>query len=140
MTSIPVRVSLPASVAANIGDLKKAIGGILGKLGCPQCCSGHDIFLELQREIVLRDGLGSPAEIAVAPASVSKVAPRNTVRVGISPKLADKIDEVFTAVDRIAELSGHPACATGCDIFLLLERNFVVDAKLDVSERAMTLG
>jgi len=63
-----------------------------------------------------------------------------TVRVGVSPRLADKIDEVFLAIDRIADLSGHTACATGCDIFFELERSFVIDAKLDITEQGLVFG
>lgn len=137
MKSVPVRVSLPASVAADIGSLKKALGGILDKLGCQACCSGYDIFLQLQRNITLRQGLGARAEMAVGLASPEAAVASKTVRVGVSPKMADNIKEVYVAIDRIAELSGHPACATGCDMFLQLERNFMLDAKLEISELAM---
>ena len=52
LTSTPVRVSLPASVAADISSLKKAVSSVLDQLGCPECCSGHDIMFELQRDLV----------------------------------------------------------------------------------------
>jgi hypothetical protein len=139
MATNPVRVSLPASVAADIGSLKKAMGGILDKLGCQACCSGHDIFLELQRGLVLREGLKAKA-VAAAPRPTSRVAARDTLHIGVSPKIVEKIDDVYLAIDRIAELSGHPACATGCDMFFQLERVFVMDAKLGIEEQALTLG
>ena len=137
--SSPVRVSLPASVAADIGSLKKAMGSILGKLGCQACCSGHDIFLELQRDIVLRKDLKANAEVTGSP-RMALGSHRHTLRVGMSPQLASTIDDVYLAIDRIAELSGHTACATGCDIFFNLERVFVLDAKLNIQEQALTLG
>ena len=140
MASNPVRVSLPASVAADIGSLKKAMGGVLDRLGCPACCSGYDIFFELQRDLVLRKDLEARPELAAAPRSPFKATSPNTVRVGVSPELAGKIDNVFLAIDRIAELSGHPACATGCDMFFQLERSFVLDARLEISEQALTIG
>lgn len=138
--SKPVRVSLPASIAADIGSLKKAVSGVLEKLGCPACCSGHDIFFELQRDVVLRDGLDARPELAAAPRTAVKATTPNTVRVGVAPTRVDNIDNVFLAIDRIAELSGHPACATGCDMFFQLERNFVLDSNLGIQERALTLG
>jgi len=138
MASNAVHVSLPASVAAEIGSLKKAVGSVLEKLGCPACCSGHDIFFELQRDLVLRN-LKAPAEVAVGRRVAFNEAPK-TVRIGVSPKFADKIDEVFLAIDRIADLSGHTACATGCDIFFQLERNFVIDAKLEITEQGLIFG
>jgi hypothetical protein len=138
MASNAVHVSLPASVAAEIGSLKKAVAAVLDKLGCPACCSGHDIFFELQRDLVLRN-LKAPAEAAVSRRAAFREVPK-TVRVGVSPRLADKIDEVFLAIDRIADLSGHTACATGCDIFFELERSFVIDAKLDITEQGLVFG
>ena len=142
-TSGPVRVSLPASVAADIGSLKKAMESVLGKLGCPACCSGHDIFIELQRDLVLRKDLKAPAQITASPMMVrsgSFQKARPAVRVGISPRVAESIDNVFLAIDRIAELSGHTACATGCDMFFNLELNYVLDAKLGIEEQALSLG
>lgn len=134
----PVRVSLPASVAADIGSLKKAMGGILDKLGCPACCSGHDIFLELQRDIVIGDKISARAVASPARAKLSRAHP--TVSVGIKPEAVAKIDDVFLAIDRIAELSGHTACATGCDMFFRLEEMFVIDKALNIQEQVMTLG
>ena len=107
MSSIPVRVSLPASVAADIGSLKEAIGGILGKLGCQACCSGHDIFFQLQRNVTLRDKLDSPAEAAFSRALPEMTLGSKTVRVGVPARMADNIKEVYMAIDRIAELSGR---------------------------------
>ena len=137
----PVRVSIPASVAADIGAYKKAIGSVLERLGCPACCSGHDIFFELQRDIVLAEGVEDAPRVALSPKSeVAASAAQNTLRVGIKPELVDHIDNVFAALERIAEISGHPACATGCDMGFLLERSFVLDARLDVTEQAISVG
>lgn len=141
-TAPAVRVSLPASVAADIGSLKKAVGGILDKLGCQACCSGHDILFELQREIALPALDKAPvagfrrAALEAAPTAVAKAS----VRVGLAPKIADDIDGVFAAIDRIAEFTGHPACATGCDMFLSMERSFLLDRSLEIREQAMTIG
>ena len=137
----PVRVSIPASVAADIGTYKKAIGSILDRLGCPACCSGHDIFFELQRDVVLRKGVGSKARVGFAPAAeAAALTSPPALRVGIKPSIAGKIENVFEALERIAEISGHPACATGCDMFLQLETNYVLDARLNISEQAISIG
>ncbi len=143
-TANPVRVSLPASVAADIGSLKKAVGSILDKLGCQACCSGHDIFFELQRDLVLPTKLSARAELTASSRAARAVTGRRSaasaIRVGIKPEVAASIDDVFLAIDRIAELSGHPACATGCDMFFQLERSFVMDEALAIKEQVMTLG
>jgi hypothetical protein len=139
-TARPVRVSIPASVAANVDSLKKSVETVLGKLGCPQCCSGHDIFFEIQRDVMIRKGLRDDAEIAAPTRMASKIREIPAVRVGVNPGAVAKIDDVFAAIDRIADLTGHPACATGCDIFMQLERILVLDAKLKIEEQVMQIG
>ncbi len=136
-----VRVSLPASVAADIGSYKKAVASILDRLGCPACCSGFDLHFELQRNVVVPKHLGDDPIVAVPKAVKSLRGGRqNELRVGIKPELVNNLDGVFEAIERIAELSGHVACATGCDMFLEHERYFVVNHNLDVAEQWMTLG
>src|SRR5687768_13763669 len=109
--SNPVRVSIPVSVAAEIGTLKKAIGAVLERLGCPACCSGHDLFLELQRDVAFAKDLKSDPDIVLPATHKFRTDP--TRRVGLQPEFAGKLDNVFIAIDKLAELSGHPACATG---------------------------
>jgi hypothetical protein len=38
-----IRVSLPRPVMDNLESLTRVTGAVLGKLGCPTCCSGFDI-------------------------------------------------------------------------------------------------
>ena len=122
----PVRVSIPASIAADIGKYKEAIGSVLEHLGCPACCSGHDIFFELQRDLVLAKGVEDQPRVAATPRfKASGLDVKNTLRV---------------AIDRIAEISGHPACATGCDMFLQIESNFVLNARGRIKEQAISIG
>jgi hypothetical protein len=135
-----VRVSLPASVAADIGSLKKAVGSVLDRLGCPACCSGHDIRFELQRHLVLSEKFKETARLGpVARVAVAEQAPR-AVRVGVRPEAVAEIEAVHDLIDRIAELSGHPACATGCDMFFEMERILVMDERLDLREEVAALG
>jgi hypothetical protein len=44
-----INVSVPGSVFDNIEVLGSTIEKVLGRLGCPACCSGFDLFF--QREI-----------------------------------------------------------------------------------------
>lgn len=44
-----VSVTVPDHVSQDINSLKKAIGVVVGKLGCAACCSGFDI--QFQREV-----------------------------------------------------------------------------------------
>lgn len=52
-----VRVSLPADVHNDLNKLQKVQQEILGKLGCPACCSGWDIRFTVQRQFVVDNAL-----------------------------------------------------------------------------------
>jgi hypothetical protein len=55
-----VRVSAPGAVFDNINHLGSAIEKVLGRLGCPRCCSGFDILF--QREL---DGFVVDAKLGI---------------------------------------------------------------------------
>ena len=138
--SIPVRVSLPASIAADIGSLKKVVGSVLDRLGCPACCSGHDILFELQRDLVISDKIRSSAIAGYS--TRAKIAPAAfaSLDIGLQPEAAAEIENVHAAIERIAELSGHPACATGCDMLFRMERILVLNEQHVVEEQLMRFG
>ena len=97
-TMSPVRVSLPASVAADLGRLKKAFGNVLEQLGCPGCCSGRDILWEIQQDFSLDKDLKAAPQ---ALRSGSKKSDAKALRVGISPRLGGDIQSVYSALERI---------------------------------------
>lgn len=134
-----VRVSMPASVASNIDSLKKSVGTVLDKLGCPACCSGHNLYLELQRDHIFERDARKRLS-AANPIRTKLTAASPAVTVAVQPEFAGKIDNVFDAIDRIAEVTGHVACATGCDMFFNLEQQFALDENLGLSERVMAIG
>lgn len=135
-----VRVSIPASTAANIDHLKKAVGSVLDHLGCDNCCSGKNIFFELQRDVVFSKDLRAAEPFALRRDADTFTMPERTVDVKMNPELAGEIDNVFAAIDRIAELTGHAACATGCDMRFNLERILVIDAASKIQEKALAIG
>jgi hypothetical protein len=47
-----VRVSIPAKVTFQLGDMQKITASVLGRLGCPTCHSGWDIRFDLIRSFV----------------------------------------------------------------------------------------
>ena len=55
-----VRVTAPAAVFDNIDQLGSTIEKVLGRLGCPNCCSGFDILF--QREL---DGFVVDAKLGI---------------------------------------------------------------------------
>jgi len=53
--SQPVTVSIPDSVSRDINALTRATAVVLGKLGCPQCCSGFDILFRRELDMFAVD-------------------------------------------------------------------------------------
>jgi hypothetical protein len=45
----PITVSIPERINGDIEGLTKSIASVLGRLGCPACCSGFDILF--RREV-----------------------------------------------------------------------------------------
>lgn len=132
----PVRVSMPASVAAEIGSFKKAVGTILDKLGCPACCSGHDIRFDLQRDFVLRE-IGAEA-VSIAVSEVKAKPAASTV--AMAPSVGGEIENVFSAIDKIAEFTGCRACCSGHDLRLTFEQHFLMDDRLNLETPAVRFG
>ncbi|MEO3430689.1 hypothetical protein AAFN88_17680 [Pelagibius sp. CAU 1746] len=137
-TTNSVRVSIPMSVASDIGQFKKSLGSILERLGCPACCSAHDIYFEMQRDFRF-DGDLDIAQAAFAPKRLA-AASAPVVSASLSPKLSGNIKEVFKALDRIVDLSAHPACTSGDDLFLRIESNFLINAAGQLDEQALVIG
>lgn len=133
--SAPVRVSIPAEVAADLGAFKKTVGSILDKLGCQACCSGKDISFELQRDVLVQDFKGttvSAAGASIDAATSLEAVPTTTV--ALSPKLAYDIDNVFAAIDRVGRITGCENCCTGRNLSFRNEVNFVVGQDLSVQD------
>jgi hypothetical protein len=52
-----IRVTVPAKVAYNLKNIQKIQATVLGRLGCPACCSGWDIRFDLARSFAVDDRL-----------------------------------------------------------------------------------
>lgn len=48
-----VHVTVPAEVAFDLDRLQTVQKDILGRLGCPACCSGFDIRFDIARRFVV---------------------------------------------------------------------------------------
>jgi hypothetical protein len=125
----PIRVTLPAAVAYDPDRLKKSLGSILENTGCRACCSGADIFLQMEREFLVdpetnvRSREAAGAEFRARP---------HQFAVGLSPEVKYDIDRVFEAIDRVIDILGPHPCISGADILLQDElRAIVVNEKLE---------
>jgi hypothetical protein len=130
-----IRVSIPASVASNIKTLKSSLKSIAERLGCGKCFSGADCFFQLQNRYLIDEKLQIAAHTtAVSDAIPAKTSAKN-VYVNLSSKASYDINTVLASIDKIAELSGHVACATGCNLFF---RNFIRELDVfDVNDKGI---
>ena len=53
----PIVVSVPASVAFDLGKMEKITRDILGRFGCPECHSGWDIRYKWERNFFVDEKL-----------------------------------------------------------------------------------
>jgi len=116
----PIRITIPVKVAANIRTLKSTLQTIAERLGCRPCFSGADCFFELERNYLVDEKAKLINRLQVPELGARALASHNvgtTVNVALSSKAGYSIDTITEAVEKIAELSGHPGCATGCNIF-----------------------
>lgn len=66
-----VHVSIPAAAYFNLDQFQQVHKGILGRLGCPACTSGHDIRFHLHRRFLVDDKLAiSPVALPQDPIPV----------------------------------------------------------------------
>lgn len=113
-----VRVTLPAKVAYEPEALKRTIGGILGRLGCPTCFSGLDCHFTNERDFIV-DPAGSIAFHARAVTSEinpQPLPPVAEVRVSLASGVRYNIDSVFKAVDAVIGFIGACPCHSGFDV------------------------
>lgn len=48
-----VRVSIPSEIHSDLAKFQRVQKEILGKLGCPACCSGWDIRFNVQKQFLV---------------------------------------------------------------------------------------
>jgi hypothetical protein len=126
----PIRVTLPAAIAYDPDRLKKSLGDILGQIGCRACCSGADIFLQMERDFLV-DPESNVATVKGEPDFGGALAKSHQFTVGLSSKVKFDIDRVFEAVDRVIDILGPHPCISGFDVLLQDElRTIVVDSDL----------
>ena len=110
-----VRISLPARVAYNPDALKKTLGGLLERLGCPNCFSGADCLFTFERDYVV-DPQGALAAVA-SEFNRSPVPSRGSAAtVSLARGVRYDINKVFNAVDSVIHTLGPCPCHSGFDV------------------------
>jgi hypothetical protein len=110
-----VRVSLPAKIAYEPEALKRTIGGLVERLGCPRCFSGADCVFTLERDFAI-DAKGELASVARELNPQPLPPGRGTATVSLTRGVRYDINKVFQAVDRVISILGACPCHSGIDV------------------------
>jgi|SRR5664279_288739 len=116
----PVRVTIPAKIAYDLGTLEKGIESLVDKLGCRTCFSGADCTFVHEREFVL-------GEINAGPRPEPWYESRfeaHQVTILLSKDVSYDLDAVKGALKKIVGLGGCP-CHSGLDISFIHELGLV---------------
>jgi hypothetical protein len=131
-----VRISMPASVAFDLGSFQKGMEAVLERLDCPACCSGFDLTFQLERAFVVNENLEVKGGLGIEgldpdgePALVGGVTAT------LATPVSQDLGKLRETVARIAERLGHPQCTSGFDLAFRQERDFIVDENLNIHAR-----
>lgn len=130
----PMRLTLSASVANDLGALRKGLKDLAERLGHTACATGcNELHLRLEREFVVSR---SKAAVMLNPQPLPPVAlpqdpiPWKSVRVSAPSQVLDNIDALSSTLEKVLGKLGCPACCSGYDILFQRELDgFIVDAK-----------
>ena len=129
-----VRISLPASVAYSPDLLKKSIGALLGRLGCPTCFSGANCLFQAERDFVIDSKASVLERVALNPQPLPP-GERSSVHVALASSVPSNIDKVFKAVDAVIGTLGSCPCHSGFDVLYQNElRTIVVNEQLQAQQ------
>ena len=126
----PIRVSVPYDVASDLGSFKKAVGSVLGKLGCQACCSGFDIHFEMERVYEVDQALNVRGVSQISGAlRASAQGPGRTFV--LDAAIANDQKQLNKLIDIIGNVGGCAPCCSGHDLFFEHGRNFLINSKLE---------
>jgi hypothetical protein len=134
MRDAPMRLSLSAAVANDLGALRKGLKDLADRLGHSACATGcNELHLRLERDFVVNR---SKSAVALNPQPLPPLAlpqdpiPWKAVRVTAAGSVLDNIDALSGALEKVLGRLGCPACCSGFDILFQREMDgFVIDAR-----------
>jgi hypothetical protein len=120
----PVRVSIPAAVAYDLGAFQKSIATLVDRLGCRTCFSGVDCTFLHERDFVIDEKLEIRPSARALP---QDPVPAHRVTASLSGKVNNNLKQIQEVVANIAGRLGCPGCCSGFDILFKQELDFVVN-------------
>lgn len=141
-----MRLTLPANVASDLGELQASLKSLAERLGHSTCATGCDIlYLQMERDFTVR-GLKGNVELnpqplpPIADFAVHRAAspvPSQTVNVAMPGEVFNDIGQLNAAVERVVGKLGCSACCSGFDILFRRELDMIV---LDKNLKASGFG
>ena len=121
-----MRITIPASVAFNLGEFQKSIATLVERTGCRTCFSGADCHFQQERDFLINEKTELTAFWGT---SVQGPVPQpwRTATVTLPAKVANNIEQVKRVVANIAGRLGCPQCCSGFDILFQQEHEFVMN-------------
>ena len=126
----PVRITIPAAVAYDLGAFQKSIADLVERMGCRACFSGADCTFQLERDFVINEKLELRAASPITAVPDMRLAlPQDPVplKVALPSKVSYDLKLVQKVVAQIADRLGCAACCSGFDIRFLHERELIIN-------------
>ncbi len=131
----PMRLTLSAAVANDLGALRKGLKDLAERLGHSACATGcNELHLRLERDFVVDR---TKSAVALNPQPLPPLGlpqdpiPVKAVRVTAPAAVFNDIGALNGAIEKVLGRLGCGACCSGFDILFQRELDgFVVDAKL----------
>ncbi len=128
-----VRISVPASVAYDLGKFQKSLAVLAERLGCKPCFSGADCFFQHERDWVIDEKLKVSANLVNLRGTVPDVGP--SVKASLPMSVSGNLATLQKAVAAIAGRLGCTPCTSGFDLFFQQEIEHTRSLQVRVNEK-----
>lgn len=132
----PVRITIPASVAYDLGSLKTSFASLAERLGCSTCFSGADCRFQMERDFVINEKLAvaaAPGAQELARRDPSPHPWKSGYDVHLPKEVSYDIKAIHGAIEKIVGVLGCKACCSGFDLFFRQELDVLaIDKNLNV--------
>lgn len=131
----PMRLTLSAAVANDLGALRKGLKDLAERLGHSNCATGcNELHLRLERDFVVN---ATKSAVALNPQPLPPIGlpqdpiPIKSVRVMAPAAVLDDIGSLSSAIEKVLGRLGCASCCSGFDILFQRELDgFMFDAAL----------
>jgi hypothetical protein len=114
MAKSAIHITIPVKEAYSFSGIEARLKAGLKEAGCEACCSGFDIFLDVER-----DYLFNPSFKTTGVQLASRALDRPTSTLLFDAKFGSDVNNMLKGLQDFATFNGHAPCASGLDIALM---------------------